>query len=52
MMALPGLELFTRGLYSDESLLMAASEALGRNMGPSSDKGDGDPNQDPDPPVA
>lgn len=51
-MALPGLELFTRGLYSDESLLIAATEALGRKTGPSSDKGDGDPNQDPDPPMA
>ena len=52
IMAIPGLELFTRGLYSDDSLLSAATEALGRRMGPRSDKGDGDPNQDPDPPMA
>lgn len=52
IMAIPGLELFTRGLYGDDSLLAAATEALGRGMRPRSDKGDGDPNQDPDPPMA
>ena len=52
IMAIPGLEFFTRGLSSDDSLLTAATEALGRGMGPRGDKGDGDPNQDPDPPMA
>jgi AcrR family transcriptional regulator len=51
-LALPGLELFTHGLYADDSLLTAAAEALNRADGPRSDKGDGDPNQDPDPPAA
>ncbi len=50
-LALPGLELFTHGLFQDDSLLTAAKEALSRSAGPRSDKGDGDPNQDPDPPV-
>lgn len=50
-LALPGLELFTRGLFQDDSLLTAAKEALARSAGPRSDKGDGDPNQDPDPPA-
>ncbi|WP_127476533.1 TetR/AcrR family transcriptional regulator [Microbacterium sulfonylureivorans] len=52
ILAVPGLELFTRGIYRDESLLRATEEALTRGMGPRSDKGEGDPNQDPDPPVA
>ena len=51
-LALPGLELFTHGLFQDDSLLTAAKEALARPAGPRSDKGDGDPNQDPDPPAA
>ncbi len=50
-LALPGLELFTRGLFHDDALLTAAKEALERSAGPRSDKGDGDPNQDPDPPA-
>lgn len=52
ILAIPGLELFTRGLYRDDRLLSAAKEALSRQTGPRSDKGDNDPNQDPDPPVA
>ena len=32
--------------------MSAARAALARSMGPRSDKGDGDPNQDPDPPMA
>ncbi|HWM15380.1 MAG TPA: hypothetical protein VNP97_02215, partial [Microbacterium sp.] len=52
ILALPGLELFTHGVYRDDSLLRATEEALGRGMGPRSDKGDGNPNQDPDPPMA
>ena len=47
---LPILELFTHGLYTDDRLLVAAREALGRRTGPRSDKGENDPNQDPDPP--
>lgn len=50
LLAVPGLELFTRGLYRDDALLTSAKEALARRSGPRSDKGDGDPNQDPDPP--
>lgn len=52
LLALPGLELFTHGLYRDDSLLQATAEALARGMGPRADKGDGEPNQDPDPPAA
>lgn len=47
---LPVLELFTHGLYTDDRLLVAAREALQRTTGPRSDKGENDPNQDPDPP--
>lgn len=51
-LAIPGLELLSGGLLRDDTLLVAATEALGRTAGPRSDKGDGDPNQDPDPPTA
>jgi hypothetical protein len=34
-----------------DQLLGATREALARGHSPRSDKGDGDPNQDPDPPV-
>lgn len=47
---IPVLELFTHGLYTDDRLLVAAREALARKSGPRSDKGENDPNQDPDPP--
>lgn len=50
-LTLPSLELFTHGLFQDDSLLTAAKEALGRQAGPHSDKGEGDPTQDPDPPA-
>ena len=36
----------------DDAALGATEEVLARRMGPRSDKGDGDPNQDPDPPMA
>lgn len=49
---LPVLELYTRGLYADDRILDAAREALARTAGPSSDKGENDPNQDPDPPTS
>jgi AcrR family transcriptional regulator len=49
---LPLLDLYTNGLYTDDRFLVAAREALDRSSGPSSDKGDNDPNQDPDPPTA
>lgn len=49
-LALPLLELYTHGVYADDRLLTAAREALARTQGPASGKGDGDPNQDPDPP--
>jgi AcrR family transcriptional regulator len=49
---LPLLDLYTHGLYTDDRFLVAAQEALDRSSGPSSDKGDNDPNQDPDPPSA
>ena len=52
IMAMRGLEPFAHGLYGDDSLLSGATLALERGMGPRSDKGDGDPNQDPDPPMA
>lgn len=48
---LPILDLYTHGLYTDSQLLDAARDALQRTAGPSSDKGENDPNQDPDPPV-
>jgi len=47
-----GIDLFLRGIHREDLLLRANREALGRGMGPRSDKGDGDPNQDPDPPMA
>jgi AcrR family transcriptional regulator len=47
---LPILELFTHGLYADDRFLRSAREALNRTTGPRSDKGENDPNQDPDPP--
>jgi len=48
---LPILDLYTHGLYADERFLVAAQEALDRTSGPRSDKGENDPNQDPDPPL-
>ncbi|MFC0682648.1 TetR family transcriptional regulator [Lysobacter korlensis] len=48
---LPILDLYTHGLYADDRILTAAREALDRTSGPRSDKGQNDPNQDPDPPV-
>ena len=50
-MTLPTLELYTHGLYTDDSMLTAARDAIERTSGPQSHKGPGDPNQDPDPPV-
>ncbi len=50
-LTVPVLELYTHGLYEDDRILTAAREALARTQGPSSGKGDGDPNQDPDPPT-
>lgn len=53
-MTLPTLELYTHGLYTDSTVLDAARAALegtidtGKTM--RSDKGPGNPNQDPDPP--
>lgn len=47
---LPVLDLYTHGLYADDRYLVAAQEALDRSSGPRSDKGENDPNQDPDPP--
>ncbi len=47
---IPVLELYTHGLYADDRLLVAAKDALSRRSGPRSDKGENDPNQDPDPP--
>jgi AcrR family transcriptional regulator len=49
-LTLPTLELYTHGLYTDDTLLAAAAEALARTSGPQSNKGPGNPNQDPDPP--
>lgn len=48
---LPMLELYTHGLYTDDRFLVAVGEALERTSGPRSDKGENDPNQDPDPPT-
>lgn len=47
---IPILDLYTNGLYADDRFLVAARDALGRTAGPRSDKGENDPNQDPDPP--
>ncbi len=53
-MTLPTLELYTHGLYATTDVLDAATAALAGTTdtarGPRSDKGAGDPNQDPDPP--
>lgn len=53
-MTLPTLELYTHGLYVDSSVLDAARSALEGTVETSgtlrSDKGPGNPNQDPDPP--
>lgn len=49
---LPILDFYTHGLYTDDRYLVAAREALERTQVPRSDKGDNDPNQDPDPPEA
>jgi TetR/AcrR family transcriptional regulator, regulator of cefoperazone and chloramphenicol sensitivity len=53
-MTQPTLELYTHGLYSDSRMLDAAEEALhgdpSTGGGPPSDKGPGNPHQDPDPP--
>ncbi|WP_439564324.1 TetR/AcrR family transcriptional regulator [Microcella sp.] len=55
-MTLPTLELYTHGLYRSTAILEAAEAALAgtpdTSRGPRSDKGAGDPNQDPDPPAA
>ena len=40
------------GIFRRDAILGATEEVLARGMGPRSDKGDGDPNQDPDPPMA
>lgn len=48
----PTLELYTHGLYADETVLEAAKAALERPHPPSSGKGPADPTQDPDPPSA
>ena len=54
-MTRPMLELYTHGFYADSRMLDAADEAL-RGVAPTgseprSDKGPGNPNQDPDPPT-
>jgi len=53
-MTLPTLELYTHGLYTDTAVLDAARAALEGTIatgeGMRSDKGPGNPNQDPDPP--
>lgn len=55
-MTVPTLELYTHGLYQTTEMLNAATAALAgapmTSRGPRSDKGAGDPNQDPDPPRA
>lgn len=51
-LTLPLLEFYTHGLYADDRLLTAAQDALARPIGPPSGKGDNDPHQDPDPPLA
>jgi AcrR family transcriptional regulator len=54
-MTVPTLELYTHGLYADERMLEAARAAVASATGPAtrvrSDKGPGNPNQDPDPPM-
>jgi AcrR family transcriptional regulator len=53
-MTRPMLELYTHGLYGDSGMLDATDEALSgvpsTGSAPRSDKGPGNPNQDPDPP--
>jgi TetR/AcrR family transcriptional regulator, regulator of cefoperazone and chloramphenicol sensitivity len=53
-MTMPTLELYTHGLYTDSRVLDAARTALDGALAtqtpPRSDKGPGNPNQDPDPP--
>jgi TetR/AcrR family transcriptional regulator, regulator of cefoperazone and chloramphenicol sensitivity len=53
-MTRPALELYTHGLYTDTRVLDAAEAALqgvpSTGTVPRSDKGPGNPNQDPDPP--
>jgi len=55
-MTRPALELYTHGLYTDRRVLDAAEAALegvpSTAAPPRSDKGPGNPNQDPDPPFA
>ncbi len=55
-MTLPTLELYTHGLYTDSTMLEAARAALEGTLATGermrSDKGPGNPNQDPDPPHA
>lgn len=55
-MTMPTLELYTHGLYTDSRVLDAARAALEGALAtqtqPRSDKGPGNPNQDPDPPRA
>ncbi|HET6671972.1 MAG TPA: TetR family transcriptional regulator [Agromyces sp.] len=54
-MTRPTLELYTHGLYTDTRILDAAAAALDGAVAtgttPRSDKGPGNPNQDPDPPA-
>lgn len=54
-MTIPTLEIYTHGLYPDTSMIDAARAALDGEpqtaRPPHSDKGAGEPNQDPDPPV-
>lgn len=49
---LPLIDFYTHGLYTDDTLLVAARDALARTSGPASGKGENDPTQDPDPPTA
>jgi TetR/AcrR family transcriptional regulator, regulator of cefoperazone and chloramphenicol sensitivity len=55
-MTRPTLELYTYGLYTDTRVLDAAEAALegvtATGSTPRSDKGPGNPNQDPDPPAS
>jgi AcrR family transcriptional regulator len=55
-MTRPTLELYTYGLYTDTRIIEAAEAALegvtATGSTPRSDKGPGNPNQDPDPPAS
>jgi hypothetical protein len=55
-MMMPTLDLYTHGLYTDERMMDAAASTLAGDPStggePRSDKGPGNPNQDPDPPRA